>query len=134
CRSFAQTAKPKEIREYMERGKQISQKHIQIFTKTLMDSDINPAMGADFSVTNSTTSVFSDRLMMFLMSVLSATGHGNYSTAATASLRYDLTLNYQRLAIEIALFAQDGANIMIQNGWLEEPPQAPDQKELLKKS
>ncbi len=134
CKSFAQTTRSKDIQNYMERGRQISHKHIKIFAKTLEDSDIIPPMGSEYYVTNSTIPVFSDRLITFLMSVLSATGQGNYSTASTASLRYDIALNYQRLSIEIALYAQDGAHIMIQNGWLEEPPQAPNRKEILNKT
>lgn len=133
CKSFAQTTKSKEIQSYMQRERQISQNHLKILAKTLQDSDINPPMGSKFFITNSTTPVFSDRLMMFLMSVLTATGNGNYSTVSTASMRYDLALNFQRMAIESALYAQDGTYIMIQNGWLEEPPKAPDLKEMQNK-
>ncbi|MCM2535776.1 DUF3231 family protein [Neobacillus pocheonensis] len=31
----------------------------------------------------------------------------------------------------MAAFAEDGANIMIENGWLEEPPMAVDRDELI---
>src|SRR5690606_16512743 len=79
CRSFEQTTRSKYIQHFMERGRQISEKHIRTFSKILMDSDINAPMNSEFYVTNSTTQVFSDRLMTFLMSVLSATGQGNYS-------------------------------------------------------
>jgi Protein of unknown function (DUF3231) len=134
CTGFAQTTKSKKIQSYMERGKQISRKHSKVFADILMDSDIRPPMPSSGCVTNSTSPVFSDRLMMFFKSVLSAAGQGNYSTASTASMRYDLVLNYQRLSVEIALYAQDGADILMKNGWLEEPPQALDRKELRKKS
>jgi hypothetical protein len=33
---------------------------------------------------------------------------------------------------EIALYAEDGANIMIKHGWLEEPPQMQDRNQLTK--
>jgi hypothetical protein len=134
CKSFAQTTKSKEVQDFMERGRKIAQRHLRILMKYLQDSDVNPPISSEFYVTNSSSPVFSDRLMMFLISVLNATGHGNYSTASTASMRYDLALSYQRMAIESALYAQDGSEIMIQNGWLEEPPQAPDPKGILKKS
>lgn len=134
CKSFAQITKSKEIQTFMERGKKIAQRHLKILMKYLQDSEINPPISSEFYITNSTEPIFSERLMMFLISVLNATGHGNYSTASTASMRYDLALSYQRMAIESALYAQDGSEIMVQNGWLEEPPQAPDHKEILKKS
>ncbi|WP_462413724.1 hypothetical protein [Neobacillus sp. Marseille-QA0830] len=31
------------------------------------------------------------------------------------------------------MYAEDGANIMIKHGWLEEPPQADDREELMNK-
>ena len=32
---------------------------------------------------------------------------------------------------EIALYAEDGANIMIKHGWMEEPPQADNRDKLI---
>jgi hypothetical protein len=31
---------------------------------------------------------------------------------------------------EVGAFSEDGANLLIQNGWLEEPPQAVDRRKL----
>lgn len=129
---FAQTTNSEEVMAFMRRGKEISQKHIKIFTKILSGSDLHAPTSWDNCVTDSTTRVFSDKLMMFLMSVLSASGQGNYATASTASMRYDLVINYQRLSVEIALFAKDGLEILISNNWVEEPPQTPDRDELFK--
>ncbi|MBM7553372.1 DUF3231 family protein [Thalassobacillus pellis] len=132
CTAFAQTAQSDAVRNYMKRGREISRKHLKTFQDILHNSDIHPPMSWGNCITSSTVPVYSDRLMMFLMSVLSASGQGNYSTASTASLRYDLVFQYQRLSVEIALFAKDGLDIMIENGWMEEPPQAPDRTELIK--
>jgi hypothetical protein len=68
--------------------------------------------------------------MMFHMGLLSATGSGNYATAAAASQRSDLILNYERLSLEVAQFAKEGADIMIKNNWLEEPPGTMDKEKL----
>nr|WP_318281090.1 DUF3231 family protein [Paenibacillus bovis] len=83
-------------------------------------------------VTDSTTAPFSDKLMMFHMGLLSAAGTGNYATSAAASQRTDLVIAYERLSLEIALYAKDGANIMIRNGWMEQPPTTVDKDELIK--
>lgn len=32
---------------------------------------------------------------------------------------------------QVLLFAEDGLNIMIENGWMERTPQAPDRQELI---
>ncbi|MFC0560178.1 DUF3231 family protein [Halalkalibacter alkalisediminis] len=131
CTGFAQTTENKEVKKFFIDGKNISNKHVKIFSEKLSETGLTAAISPDIGVTDSTTRVFSDKLMMFLKSVLSATGQGNYSTASTASMRYDLVADYQRLSAEIALYAKDGLDIMLKHGWLEEPPQAPDRKELI---
>jgi hypothetical protein len=69
--------------------------------------------------------------MMFQISAMIAAGIGNYGMAIAASPRRDLGMRYATLVPEIALYAEDGANIMIKHGWLEEPPQADDREELI---
>lgn len=131
--SFAQATARENIRNWMLRGKDISQKHIKIFTKVLLNNDINPPISSDVCITDSTTPPFSDKLTMFHMSLLSAAGTGNYATAAAASQRSDLILNYERLSLEIALYTKEGANIVIKNAWLEQPPGTKDKEQLTKK-
>lgn len=131
--SFAQGTPRENIRKWMLRGRDISQKHMQIFTKTLIDNDIQAPCPSDVSITNSTTPPFSDKLNMFHMSFMSAAGTGNYATAAAASQRSDLIVNYERLSLEIAQYAKDGADIVISNAWLEQPPGTKDKEQLTKK-
>ncbi|MBU7591077.1 DUF3231 family protein [Metabacillus halosaccharovorans] len=133
CLSFGQTSQNKEVQEYMMRGNEISKKHVKIFTKTLAESDVLAPGSPDVCVSDSTSQTYSDKLMMFQMSLLSAAGSGNYATAAVASQRADLAVNYERLSIEIADFAKTGADIMINNNWLEQPPGLKDRKKLVNK-
>lgn len=131
--SFAQGTPREKIRKWMLRGSDISKKHIQIFTKVLLESDVQPPVPSDVSITDSTTPPFSDKLNMFHMALLSAAGVGNYATAAAASQRSDLVLNYERLSFEIAQYTKDGADIVIDNAWLEQPPGVKNKKQLTKK-
>lgn len=128
--AFAQVAKRKEVKNYLIRGKQISNKHISIFSNILLDNDIPAAMTWDSTAAESTDRTFSDKLMMFHVTAMAAAGVGNYGTAIAASPRKDIGLKYSRLLMEIALYAEDGANIMIDHGWLEKPPQSPDRNQL----
>ena len=131
--SFAQTSSRENIQKWMLRGRDISKKHVQIFTKTLVDNDTQAPISSDVAITDSTTPPFSDKLTMFHMGLLSAVGTGNYATAAAASQRSDLVLNYGRLSLEISQYAKDGADIMIQNGWIEQPPGTMDKENLTNK-
>ncbi|CAM4080484.1 DUF3231 family protein [Lederbergia lenta] len=129
---FAQTAKNEEVKQFLLRGKKIAQKHIELFSKTLTRNDIPAPMSWDSAVTDSTSNVFSDKLVMFHVSAMIAAGIGNYGMAMAASPRRDIGLKYASLIPEISLYAEDGANIMIKHGWMEEPPQADDHEKLAK--
>ncbi|MBU8790515.1 DUF3231 family protein [Oceanobacillus caeni] len=122
CLSFAQTSPLKEVQDFMIRGRDISKKHIKIFVDTLMKDDIEAAQVPDVGISDSTTQTFSDRLTMFQMSLLMSSGIGNYVTSTAKSQRSDLVVNYERLSLEVSRFAKSGADIMIANNWLEQPP------------
>lgn len=128
---FAQTAQDKEVKQYLVKGKQIAQKHVDIFSDYMKKEDLPAPMSWDSAVTDTTTNVFSDKLIMFHVSAMIAAGIGNYGMAMAASPRRDLGLKYASLIPEISLYAEDGANIMIKNGWMEEPPQADDRDHLI---
>ncbi|WP_449538210.1 DUF3231 family protein [Ferdinandcohnia sp. Marseille-Q9671] len=130
---FAQTATDEDVKEYLKRGMKVAQKHIDIFGDFLRKEDLPAPMVWDSAVTDSTTTVFSDKLIMFHVSAMVAAGVGNYGVAMGASPRRDIGMKYASLIPEIALYAEDGANIMIKNGWLEEPPQADDREQLIQK-
>lgn len=122
CLAFAQTSITTEVQEFMIRGKDISKKHVKLFTGTLIKDDIEAPQIPDVGVSDSTTSTFSDKIMMFHMSLIMSAGIGNYATAAAASQRTDLAVNYERLSLEVARIAKSGADIMIKHNWLEQPP------------
>jgi hypothetical protein len=127
---FAQVAQSKQVRQHMERGKDIETKHIRIFADLLMQDDLPFPTTWDSDVTDSTVQTFSDKLMMFHVGTLTAAAIGNYGVGIGASLRRDLPLTYSRLLAEAGLYHEDGANISIHSGLLEEPPEADNRKEL----
>ncbi|KKI91279.1 hypothetical protein WQ54_15785 [Bacillus sp. SA1-12] len=130
--SFAQTSSSEIVQKWMLRGRDISKKHAQLFAKALLNNDIQSPVSSDIAITDSTTPPFSDKLTMFHMGFMSAAGTGNYATAAAASQRTDLIINYERLSLEIAQYAKDGADIMIKHEWMEQPPTTLDKNKLTK--
>lgn len=128
---FAQTAQSREVKDYFIRGKRIAQKHIDIFSDILKKEDLPAPMTWDTALSDSTIPVFSEKLMMFHVSGMIAAGIGNYGASMSGSPRRDLGLKYASLIPEIALYAEDGANIMIKHGWLEEPPQSDNRDKLI---
>lgn len=127
---FSQTAQSTEVREFMVRGKKIAAKHSEIFGSVLTESELPASNTWSIQPTESTEPPFSDKLMMYHTVSLIASGIGHYGTGLATSTRRDLSTHYTRLTAEIVSYAEDGANIMINNGWMEEPPLAANRREL----
>jgi hypothetical protein len=127
---FSQVAQTKEVREHMVRAKEITVKHMEIFHNFLSKSDLPTPMTWDGDVTDSTVPPFSDKLMLFHVSILNAVGLSDYGDALGTSVRLDVSTSYARLMAEVGKFGEDGANIMINKGWMEQPPQADDRRAL----
>lgn len=132
--AFAQAATSRDVEDFMLRGKEVCEKHIDLFGDVLMQDDLPSPMTWDAHVTDSTIAPFSDKLMLFHINVMAAAGISNYAAAAAASQRRDIGFLYARLLPEIVLYAEDGLKLMIDNHWLEEPPLATNRDALTHKS
>ena len=130
---FSQVAKNRDVQQFFNRGKEIAKKHCKIFASVMSSSDIPAPTTWDTEVTDSTNYTFSDKLMMFHTTSLISLSIGYYGTSISTSPRRDMGVHYDRLLHEIMLYAEDGAEIMIKHGWMEEPPRALDRDELSKK-
>ncbi|QKY69368.1 DUF3231 family protein [Lentibacillus sp. CBA3610] len=130
--AFNQVAKSNDVQKYFKRGKEIASRHVQVFTTKLQKEGLPASMFSDEPVTNSTVSPFSDKMMMFQVLALNQLGAAYYGTSVSTTFRRDLAVLYSRLALEIGKYSEDGANIMIDNGWLEEPPRLIDHDQLAK--
>jgi hypothetical protein len=129
--AFAQVCKSADAKQFFVEGRGIAGKHILKFSTVLTNEDVPAPQGSDHHVTDSTTAPFSDKLMMYHTTGMIAVGIGNYGTAAGTCERMDLSALYTRLSAEIALYAEDGAGVLINHGWLEQPPQADDRNALV---
>lgn len=119
---FAQTSKTAEIRQYFERGRGISLKNIKVLSDLLTKGKIIASGLVHLSPLKSEEPIFSEKLMMYHAGLASITGVGNYGVCAAQSQRRDLIADYLRLAAEVGLYTEDGANLSIKYGWLEKPP------------
>jgi hypothetical protein len=129
---FSQVVKDKDVKQFFLKGLEIGNKHIKLFRDKLEECKLPAPMGWDSEITNSTAYTFSDKLMMFFTSGLIALSVGYYGTAVSQSPRADLASMYNRLSMEVQMYSEDGANIMIKHKWLEQPPMAPDRDELIR--
>lgn len=130
--AFSQVAKEKEVCKFFERGQDICKKHLEIFNSLLEENFVSGVLPQVQEVTDSKVSPFSDKLMMYHISILTASAIGQYGISMSASPRHDLGVMYGRLILEILHFSNDGINIMINHGWMEQPPISPNRQKLSK--
>jgi hypothetical protein len=127
---FSQVAKSKDVIQFFIRGKEISAKHCVLFGEKLKEDDLPVPMTWDGEVTDCTQPVFSEKLMMFMISILTSLSIQYYGLGIAVSPRRDIGVMYNRISTEVQLYGEDGANIMIKHGWLEEEPKSADRDKL----
>ena len=129
---FSQVAQSKEVRLYMVRGAEVAKHQSAVFAKFLTDDNLLSPMTWDIQPLTSKESPFSDKLLMYHTAALNNAGIGYYGASMGATVRKDLISAYFRVITEVGELSEDGANIMISNGWLEKPFSAPNRNDLAK--
>jgi hypothetical protein len=130
---FSQGAKHEKVREFLIRGKEITNKHIEICSQLLHNDNLPSPMILDHLVTPSTFPPFSDKLMVFHKIDMFSMKIRSYANGLSLNGRRDLGLMYGKFLLDIGLYVEDGAQIMIDQGWMEQPPEAVDRDSLTSK-
>ncbi|WP_291637056.1 DUF3231 family protein, partial [Clostridium sp.] len=79
---------------------------------------------SDSYVNDSTVSPFSEKLMLNHSVLMASSGIGDLGMAIAGSMRSDLQTNYMKYIADAMMYSKSGVDILIDNGWLEQPPQA----------
>ncbi|UFJ41135.1 DUF3231 family protein [Brevibacillus humidisoli] len=132
CLGLLQVVKDKEIQRYLKKGKAISEKQIRLFNDLLIQEELLGTVPVSMEVTDSTTSPFSDKLIVSLFHYLNSIDITLVGHALSLSMRTDLAANYSKVIGEIILYAEEGFSIMVNRRWMEQPPQAENRRELVK--
>jgi len=129
---FAQVAKESEVKTYFIEGKEISKNIITELSAVLLQSDIQPSSTWGGKATDSITSPFSDKLMMYLVSIISSSALGFNALGTSFSMRSDLHVKLAMIVKNTFTYSKKGGKIMIKHKWMEEPPQMEDRNQLTK--
>ncbi|WP_080844093.1 DUF3231 family protein [Cytobacillus gottheilii] len=132
--AFSQVASSEKIRKYLKNGAELAGKQIKIFADYLTKQDLPSPKLMDANVTDSTSSPFSDKLIMYHGALAGNVALSNIGTALSQMLRHDLAAMFIEFIPIIGKYNNDGLNMMIERGWFEEPFTAADRKELSKHS
>lgn len=125
---FSQVCRSNEVRKFLEKGMQVTTKHIGIFSSLLLENNLHIPKSLDSEVTDSSVAPFSDKLMLFHAGTLFNMAVSYYSYAAVTSMRADLIAHCETaISRDFKILAQFG-HLMIKNQWQEQPPTADDRQ------
>jgi hypothetical protein len=127
---FGQVSREKKVSNYFFEGKDIATKRISELTSILTDEEIPIPSTSDSFVTSSTIAPFSEKLMMNHSAVLASQAISGLGMAMADTMRSDLEAKYIKNILEDMKYGKKGANIMIDNSWLQQSPQAIKHKNL----
>jgi Protein of unknown function (DUF3231) len=127
-----QVMKDKEIKEFLIKGKKLTEKQVDIFNKILKEDEHLGNIPVSIEVTDSTVSPFSDRLILFLIATTTSTGVYLLANTMSTAMRKDLVFHYSILIPEIMNYGKKGLEIMINRGWMDQPPQPVNRHDLYK--
>ncbi|MDQ0200762.1 DUF3231 family protein [Neobacillus ginsengisoli] len=130
---FSQVARMEKVRELFMRGKDMTHRAVEQYMYKLHNANLPSPPFLDHLVTTSTISPFSDKLMLFHKVDMFSMKIRAFGNSMAVNGRHDLGFMYTRALMNISLFVEDGAKIMINNGWMEQPPLAVDRDRLASK-
>ena len=130
---FSQTAKNEQIQQFFIRGKEIAHKHVEGFQQHLNKGNLPAPSFLDHLVTTSTYAPFSDKLMLYHKVDMFSMKIRAYANGASLNGRRDIGAMYARYIMDVSLYVEDAANIMIDHGWMEQPPEAANRDDLASK-
>jgi hypothetical protein len=129
--AFGQVSKTENVSDYFFEGKDLATKYIYELSGILTNEEIPIPSTSDSFVTSSIVSPFSEKLMMNHSSLLSSSAISSLSMAMAGTMRSDLEAKYVKYAAEAMKYGKKGVNILIDNRWLEQPPQAVNHENLV---
>jgi hypothetical protein len=130
CTALLQVVDDKEIKEFIKEGKEISEKQIRVFHEILVKEQLLGNTSTAMEVTDSTVLPFSNKLIVTLFHSLNGIDITLLGHALSVSMRTDLVAYYQKYIAEILIYAGKGFNLLVERSWLQQPPMAPNRKEL----
>jgi len=130
--AFSQVAQTKEVRKFLEDSEKTADEQIKDFSKIMQKDNLPSPKSWETEVTTSTNSPFSDKLMMYHMGFLFQTAQIYHGTGLATAMRTDLVATYESTILQNLRVIKKWFNLMVQNKWLEQPPLAPNRKEIAK--
>lgn len=130
--AFSQVTQSKEVRKFLEDAEKTTDNQIQSLSKIMHKDNLPIPKSMETEVTVSTDSPFSDKLMLYHIGFLFQTAQAYQGVGLASAMRTDLVTAYESIILKNLAVTKKWFNLMVQNKWLEQPPLAPNRKEIAK--
>jgi len=127
---FSQVAQKKEVRDFFQRGRELTMKHIETCTQQLHKENLPSEPLLDDLVETSKIAPYSDRIMLSHKIDMFSMKIRTYANATSLNGRRDIGAMYAKFIIDVGHYVEDATNIMIKEGWMEQPPKAANRSRL----
>lgn len=130
--AFSQVAHSQDVKNFLKKSEKTSNDQIQSFAKILHQDNLPVPTSWETEVTNSKVSPFSDKLMIYHIGFLFQVAQVFHGRGLAAAMRTDLATTYEKVILKNLTLTKEWLNLMVKHKWLEQPPLAPNRKELAK--
>jgi len=130
--AFGQVARQEKVKSLFIRGKEMTHKNVERYKLLLHEENLPSPEYLDHLITTSTFAPFSDKLMLFHKVDMFSMKIRAFGNSLAVNGRHDIGVMYTKSLMNIMMFVTNGAKIMMENGWMEEPPHAVNRDDLAK--
>ncbi|UFT98382.1 DUF3231 family protein [Radiobacillus kanasensis] len=129
---FSQVTKSKDVRKFIKSAQKTSDEQIQSLGKILHQDNLPIPMSWETEVTESQDAPFSDKLMLYHVGFLLQVSQSYHGAGLASAMRTDLLIAYEKIILKNLTVTKQWFNLMTKYKWLEQPPLAPNRKEIAK--
>jgi hypothetical protein len=128
--AFSQVAQTKEVRKFLTDSEKTADQQIKTFSRIMQADNLPVPKSWETEVTTSTDSPFSDKLMLYHIGFLFQAAQNYHGAGIASAMRTDLVTAYEGTILKNLMVTKKWFDLMVQNKWLEQPPLAPNRKEI----
>lgn len=128
--AFGQVVQSKEVRKFLEDSQNTADNQIQTLSEILKNDNLPSPSSFETEITTSQVAPFSDKLMLYHIGLLFQVGQVYHGAGLASSMRADLVMTYEKVILKNLAVVKNWFDIMVKNKWLEQPPLAPNRKEI----
>jgi hypothetical protein len=127
--AFSQVTQTKEVRKFIKESEDVANGQIKALSKIMQSDNLPVPKSWETEVTTSTSSPFSDKLMMYHIGFLFQAAQNYHGAGLASAMRTDLAVTYESTILKNLMVTKKWFDIMVKLQWLEQPPLAPDREE-----